>query len=113
MPQQTFGVRDINAAQYQFPAFDQLMAIVALADTEWEQRSHVYSCSGCAIYISAMRISAGKVTFKLRGWPSISSGDRPSISTALASSVIASGSGAADKARNNKAYENICGVCAS
>jgi hypothetical protein len=61
----------------------------------WMQSHGVYPCSSAARYISAMRMSAGSVTFKFRGWPSTRRGDRPSISTALASSVMALASGAA------------------
>lgn len=112
MAEQAQTVRDRDPADDQFAAFDEGVAVVAGADAE--RRGGIVGCQShgffhtqlveqAARYISAMRMSAGSVTFKFRGWPSTSFGARPKASTALASSVMAAASvAAASASRSNR-----------
>src|SRR5580765_6041134 len=82
MAKQAGLVWNIDAADDQFAAGDEGVAVIALADTKGKY--HSCPCRKEA----ASAISCGSVILKLRGLPCTSFGCSPSISMALASSVM-------------------------
>src|SRR5476649_1522348 len=81
MAEQTQVMRNLHAADDQVAVFHQCVAVVTLADAEGKDGSrHDGLQKEWSKYSSAACISRGKVTFRLRGCPSMSFGDKPSAS---------------------------------
>src|SRR6185436_6453513 len=100
MPLQALVMRNVDAADHEFPARDQRVHVESLPDP------HLFSRIACAIFKSS-----AKVTLMFSRLPVTRRGRNPICSTAPASSVTAVF--AFLSASISRPKRNICGVCAS